>query len=285
MPPIRKYCLSSECARITPGSALFFAQEVPVMNNRSIGNIVKTSVVATFLAAIVGPLLSGPTVGQAAHHAPTTPQSPGRNSPDRFDFLVRADFFAGFAGDHAALKRAMQVCEDTLARNPKHPEALVWRGSGLVFLAGQAFQQGDARKGVELWDRGLNEMDRAVELDPGSVGVLIPRGASLLTASRFVPDKSAGRALLEKGVGDYEKVLEIQKPYFSKLSSHARAELLFGLAEGAARLGNKEKATIYFRRIVSECKDSGRERQAAVWLEKGALSNTDAMSCTGCHTK
>jgi tetratricopeptide (TPR) repeat protein len=179
----------------------------------------------------------------------------------------------------------MKVCEDTLAKSPNHAEALVWHGGGLVFIAGRAFQRGDFRKGAELWDRGLQEMDRAIELEPGNVGVLIPRGATLLEASRFVPDKAAQRELLEKGVGDYERVLDLQKAYFGKLSGHARGELLYGLAEGCLRLGNTEKARAYFQRIVSECKDSGRQPQAATWLDKGKLTGTDAMSCTGCHKK
>ncbi len=255
------------------------------MNKRTT-TILKTLIIAAFIAAIPSLLFVGSTVGQAAQVASTKLQSPpGSNSRERFDFLVRADFFAGFAGDQAALERGMKVCEDTLAKNPNHAEALVWHGGGLVFLAGQAFQKGDIRKGVELWDRGLKQMDRAVELEPGNVGVVIPRGASLLTASRFVQDKAAGRALLEKAVGDYERVLELQKPYFARLSGHARGELLFGLAEGWARLGNTEKARMYFQRIVSECKDSGHQPQAAAWLEKGTLAGTDPMSCTGCHKK
>jgi hypothetical protein len=36
---------------------------------------------------------------------------------------------------------------------------------------------------------------------------------------------------------------------------------------------------------VNECKDSIREKQANAWLEKGVLPATDAMSCSGCHTK
>lgn len=254
---------------------------------RSTTTILKTLIIAAFIAASPSLFFDGRAVGQAAQKASTKPQSfpPGSDSRERFDFLVRADFFAGFAGDQAALDRGMKVCEDTLAKNPNHAEALVWHGGGLVFNAGQAFQKGDIRKGVELWDRGLREMDRAVELEPTNVGVLIPRGASLLTASRFVQDKDAGRALLEKGAGDYEKVLELQKPYFARLSGHARGELLFGLAEGWARLGNTEKARAYFQRIVSECKDSGRHPQAAAWLEKGTLAGTDPMSCTGCHAK
>ena len=71
----------------------------------------------------------------------------------------------------------MATCERYLAANPNHAEALVWHGSGLVFRAGEAFRQGDAVRGGELWMRGLEEMRRAVELEPDNVGVRVPRGA------------------------------------------------------------------------------------------------------------
>lgn len=237
----------------------------------------KALVVAGFIAAAVVSLRTG--------HAGAAPQTPPAQARERFDFLVRADFFAGYAGDQAALDRGMKVCEDTLRKNANHAEALVWHGGGLVFIAGQAFREADLRKGSELWDQGLKEMDRAVDLEPSNVGVLIPRGATLLTASRFVQDKNAQGAMLEKGVRDYERVLEIQKPYFATLSSHARSELLFGLAEGSMRLGDSGKARGYFQRIATECKDSMREKQATAWLQRGVLPPTDPMSCSGCHTK
>jgi hypothetical protein len=246
--------------------------------------MLKRLIVDGFIAAAAISYSSGTTAGQAGTAKPQSAHTQSQPH-ERFDFLVRADFFAGYAGDQAALDRGMKVCEDTLAKNPNHAEALVWHGGGLVFIAGQAFQRADFRKGADLWDRGLQEMDRAIELDPGSVGVLIPRGATLLQASRFVADKTAQHGLLEKGVGDYERVLELQKVYFGKLSGHARGELLYGLAEGSVRLGNTQKARVYFQRIVNECKDSGRQSQAATWLEKGTMTGTDSMSCTGCHKR
>src|ERR1700730_8741854 len=85
---------------------------------------------------------------------------------ERFDKVVRGDFFAGFAGDKAALDRGMKACEEKLAENPKHAEAMVWHGSGLVFLAGQAFQKGDFGTGGPLWDKGMKEMDGAALLEP-----------------------------------------------------------------------------------------------------------------------
>lgn len=247
----------------------------------------KKLIVAAFIPAAAIAFFSGSTVGQSATPGAVKPQTSQARTDSRvrFDYLVRADFFAGLAGDQARFEKAMKVCEDALSKNANHAEALVWHGGGLIWLAAQAFQKADIRKGTDLWDRGMNEMDRAVELQPNNVGVLIPRGAVLLPTSRFVRDVGVQRALLEKAVGDYEKVLEIQKPYFAKLSSHSRSELLFGLAEGSARLGNNGKARAYFQRIVNECKDSAREKQAAEWLEEGVLAPTDPMSCSGCHTK
>ena len=105
----------------------------------------------------------------------------------RFDMQVRNDFFTGFGGDAAALERGMKACEQVLAQNPKHAEALVWHGGGLFYMSGQLFRKGDMSKGMELYERGLTEMNDAVALAPENVGVLIPRGATLLTASRTMP--------------------------------------------------------------------------------------------------
>lgn len=89
------------------------------------------------------------------------------------------------AGDQARFDRAMKLCEETLSRNPRHAEALVWHGAGLMFLAGQAFRRNDPQTGRTLWERGLREMDEAVGLAPENVGVLIPRGATLRRAWCF----------------------------------------------------------------------------------------------------
>src|SRR5438132_1504080 len=112
-------------------------------------------------------------------------------APQRFDYLVRADFFAGIAGDEARMKRAIDLCEKLLAENPNHAEALVWHGASLLGQAGTAFQKGDAATGRPLFDRGLAEMNRAVALSPDNPGVLIPRAAVLFEATRTMPAEMA----------------------------------------------------------------------------------------------
>jgi tetratricopeptide (TPR) repeat protein len=206
----------------------------------------------------------------------------GQQAPVRFDMVVRGDFFAGFAGDAARLQRGMETCERALADNPKHAEALVWHGSGLGYQAGMAFQQGDAQHGMELWTRALAEMDEAVALEPDNVAVRIPRGAMLLQATRNMPPQAAN-PLIEKALGDYERTLELQTPYFSTLGDHPKGELLFGLAEGYSRLGNQEKARAYFERLVTDAPASGQTPKAREWLANGVLPKTTGLGCVGCH--
>jgi len=210
--------------------------------------------------------------------------SPAQQQPanQRFDYLVRADFFAGAAGDEARLARAMELCERTLADNPKHPEAMVWHGAGLLVRAGQAFQKGDMATGGPLFDRGIKEMNEAVALAPDNPGVLIPRAATLFEATRGMPSEMA-RPLLQSAVVNYEHVLEIQQATWSKLGDHPRGELLFGLAEGSARLGDQEKARMYFERLMADAPTSGQAPRAKAWMETGTVPKANGLGCVGCH--
>src|SRR5258708_6969465 len=185
---------------------------------------------------------------------------------DRFDLKVRNYFFAGFAGNATAIAKGMKMCEEALAENPKHAEAMVWHGAGLYVQAGKAFQGGDQQKGMELYQRGMKELDGAVALAPENIGVRIPRGAVLFTGSRFVPP-DARRALIEKAISDYEKAYEVQGPNLDQMPSHPRGELLIGLADGYSRLGDQEKARGFFEQIQASLKGTAYEKSANLWME------------------
>lgn len=123
----------------------------------------------------------------------------------RFDLIVREDIFAGFNGDDKAMQRGVAKCDEVLAKNPKHAEAMVWRGSAKVFQAGQAFSKGNAGVGMQLWTAGLKDVDKAVELEPENIAVRIPRAAVLMPASANVPAFMA-KPLVEKAKADFEKI-------------------------------------------------------------------------------
>jgi hypothetical protein len=211
----------------------------------------------------------------------STTRSAPAQTPVRFDYKVREDFFAGLTGDTARFARGMKTCEEVLAANSKDADALVWHGVGLFSQSGQAFQGGDQAKGMELWTRGLKEMQTAVELAPDDPGTRIPRGAALLAGSRFAPEAMA-RPLLKDALGDYEHVYEIQKPYFATIGTHPRGELLFGLAEGYSRFGNGEKAQFYFEQIKSDLPNTAYAQRADLWLTTKSLP-ANQTGCVGCH--
>jgi tetratricopeptide (TPR) repeat protein len=207
-----------------------------------------------------------------------------RSAPaqDRFDLKVRNDFFAGYAGDKDALARGMKACEAALAADPKNAEAMVWHGSGVLVEAQALFASGDAQKAMPVWMRGLQEMQAAVDLAPDSVGVRIPRGAVLLTASHYIPDAGISKPLIVAGVSDYQHTYDLQKEHFSTLGSHPRGELLLGLADGYSRLGDEEKAAAYFDEIARTLPGTVYAKRANAWKETKSLP-VEQTSCVGCH--
>jgi tetratricopeptide (TPR) repeat protein len=200
----------------------------------------------------------------------------------RFDYLVRADFFAGAAGDEARLAHVIEICEQALEKNPNHAEARVWHGAALLVRAGQAFQKGDMSAGGPLFDRGIKEMNEAAALAPNNPGVLIPRGAVLLQATQNMSPQMA-KPLLQSALDNYERALEIQAATFAALGDHAKGELLFGLAEGYSRLGDADTARRYFERVIADAPTSGQTPKARAWLETGSIPKTSGFSCVGCH--
>jgi len=200
----------------------------------------------------------------------------------RFDYLVRGDFFAGITGDEARLQKALDVCDRALADNPKHAEALVWHGAIVLAKAAQAFQKGDMAAGGQMFSRGMQEMNDAVALAPDNPGVLIPRAAVLIEATKSMAPYM-GRPLLESAVTNYEHVLDVQAASWPTLGDHGKGELLFGLAEASARLGRQDKARAYFERLIKDAPSSGQSPRAKAWLETGTMPKTSGMGCVGCH--
>lgn len=202
--------------------------------------------------------------------------------PDRFDHKVRNDFFAGFTGNREALERAMKVANETIASNPNHAEALVWHGAGLYFQAGQAFQSGDSQKGMELYGKAMSQMDRAVEIAPDNIGVRIPRGAALLAATASQTMNERVRSEVKRAVDDYQRAYDLQKETLGEIGEHPLGQLLIGLGDGYSRLGDQEKAKVYFDQIDARLPGSAWAKRAASWRQNGKLTLQE-QQCIGCH--
>ena len=149
-------------------------------------SIAATAVIAEILA--IGPLTARLTDAR-------TGQDPaqGTASPQRFDMIVREDFFSGFAGNSEALERGMRKCEEVLDKDPRNAEALVWHGSGLSFSAKKEFMAGNLEKGRQIQAQGVQEMNEAVAMKPEAVAVLIPRASVFLSAALHVPSPEVAK--------------------------------------------------------------------------------------------
>jgi hypothetical protein len=200
---------------------------------------------------------------------------------ERFDKLVREDIFDGLRGDKESLKRGMDRCEEELKKNPKHAEAMVWRGAGRVFQAGQLFGEKKINEAFPIWNSGLKDMDDAVKLEPKNVGVRIPRAAVLINAGRNAPP-AMGKPLLEKVKEDYETIRKLHGDKIGTIGTHPRGELHMGLADVYRVMGDREKSIQELETIVKEMPGTKYETRAKEWLAAKPEAKL-AHSCIGCH--
>lgn len=201
----------------------------------------------------------------------------------RFDYQVRDDLFAGFQGDDEALTRGMKKCEEVLAIDPKHAEALVWLGSGQVYLSGKNFSKGNAIEGMKNWQVGIKNMDMAAELEPENIGVLIPRAAVLMPASRGLP-AAIGKPVLESVLKSFDRVYSIQKDSLDKIGEHPLGELRMGLADVNRRLGKLDESRVHLQSLTKELPNTEYAVEAQKWLDAKPTEKL-AHNCIGCHTK
>jgi len=201
----------------------------------------------------------------------------------RFDFKVREDMFAGMDGDTVAFDRAMKLVADTLAADPNHAEALVWRGDGRLFLAGQAFQRGAIGEGQGLAGQGIADMNRAVSLAPNDIAVRVPRGSGLMPYARGLRrfDRVEADRLMSIAIGDFEFVLAASASSWSTMKGHGRGELLGALAEGWLTLGDAAKANVYLDRMAADLPGTTYAKNAA--LRRADPAARVPLTCLGCH--
>jgi hypothetical protein len=100
--------------------------------------------------------------------------------------------------------------------------------------------------------------------------------------SQYLPGEAA-RPLIEKGLTDYEKAYSVQGPDLSRLGTHKSGELMIGMADAYARLGQQDQAQQWFERIQKDLPGTPYAKSAAIWLETKTLAPRQA-GCLSCHT-
>ena len=203
------------------------------------------------------------------------------DAQERFDYQVRDDMSRAFAGNAAAFKSAMATIEEKLKEHPDHAEALVWRGGGRSFMAGRAFAAGDIEGARAMAAAGMADLDRAFALEPGNIGVLVPRAAVLLALARNQRDAARTRELAAQAAANFETALALRRNAFDRLGQHNRGEYLSGLAESWALAGDQERSERYLRRILAELPESRYAERAAAKLAN--WDDRQPLNCQSCH--
>jgi hypothetical protein len=209
--------------------------------------------------------------------------SPAAAPSRELEFAVRGDMFAGMAGDTTAFDRAMKACDVALAADPKNAVALVWHATGMYFRSSLAFRSGDVAGGNSLREQARKEMDEGVALRPNSVDILIPRATVLQMQAAHTPDAQIAKRVWQRSTDDFEKAVQLQADGFDKLPVHSRGELLGGLAEGYAGLGDSTKARAYLTRLTKEMSDTLYGQKAKTLLAADSLPRPLGVTCIGCH--
>jgi hypothetical protein len=168
------------------------------------------------------------------------PRSRGPVPQDTLD-----DFIAGFNGDKEAMGRAMKSTDEILAKDPNNVEALAWNSSGKSAQCGEAFQSGDFKKGMQLWNDGKAGLNRAVDLAPENVSVRIVRGKTMLESSLHDPMPASSREAAEMAVGDLETALDLMGDTLAKADAAFRQEMYAWLYQAASKAGDAEIAEKY----------------------------------------
>jgi hypothetical protein len=184
-----------------------------------------------------------------------------------FERRVRDDYFAALRGDEAALARVERVCDEVLAREPQHAEALVWKGSVLAVRSGKAYRGLSIRTGQRLWDQSLALMARARELEPGNASIMLARGQCLIHMAGFHLDRRVRRELTALGVQDLTGVMPLIAERFPRWTPSEQGELLTTLAQGHDRLGQTEQARVLYQRVLDELPGTPHAQRAKGWMD------------------
>ena len=249
--------------------------------------MIRPMLVAGFMAVMVGSIPAETSLAMIIGDDAPRPAAPAAKpavppaAHERFDKLVREDLFAGFGGDDERLAVGLARCDATLAADPKHAEALVWRGAVRVFQSSKLFGKGRFLAGMELWNGGIKDMDDAVALAPDNPGVRIPRAAVLMPAARSAP-AAMGRPLLKRVLDDYQTMARLQADHLDKLGKHPLGELRMGLADAYRANGDLPRSREQLELVRKQLPDTDYAERAGKWLAAKPDAPL-AHQCIGCH--
>lgn len=196
---------------------------------------------------------------------------------------LREDLFAGFlANDIERHNRGMQKVEDLLAANPKAPDVIAWKGTGVMTRAVKAYESGDRATFDRHYKEAINLLDEAHRMAPSSEGVFAIYGGTLAVFAPKLPPEHQ-KAAWEKMRQMYSGLYNAQAKTIEQMPLHFKGEVYAALAESEHRLGNAESSRFWLEKIVKSMPESPYQRTAAQWLANPEATNRSRLVCQTCH--
>ena len=190
----------------------------------------------------------------------------------RVSTWVREDLFAGYMdGDMTRHAAGMKKLDAILAGNPKAADAVAWKAASTLLAAVRSAEAGDTLK----FDREF-AASHALYQQAASIAQEIPdyRGAVLaitggsftIFADRLPPQHRA--AAWQRVRENYTALRDLQQPNFNTFPPHFRGEVMAGLAQAAARLGEAETARTLTAELVQALPGTPYAVFGKRWLDK-----------------
>ncbi len=164
----------------------------------------------------------------------------------------------GARGDKDAVKHSKALLEKLVELEPGNATARAWYGSVLTLCGRDAWLPIEK---MRLVQKGLIEMDRAVELAPDDVAIRLLRARNGLSLPGVFHR-------LNTSIGDLEHVLSLQKAHPGTVGPGTLRGVLLELGRAYGKAGDKKKARHCLEELTTRFPRSAEAAQAAKILER-----------------
>ncbi len=163
----------------------------------------------------------------------------------------------GAQGDKDAVKRSRALLEKLVGLEPGNAAARAWYGSVLTLCGRDAWLPIEK---MRLVQKGLNEMDRAVQLAPDDVAIRLLRARNGLSLPGVFHR-------LDTSIGDLEHVLSLEKAHPGTVGPGTLRGVLLELGRAYGKAGDKKKARQRLEELTTRFPRSAEAAQAEKILE------------------
>ena len=215
-------------------------------------------VFATAIAALLG-FGAHATAQGAAEQAPTTPTQAaqgsirlevGQHGYRGFERLVMDDYLKAARGDELSRQRLVRACDAAIETDPRHAEAIAWRGAARMFEAASASEAGDFMAAMNHVNVALNDLKAARELEPENPGVRIIAAQTLLSLAANHPIEAMAKNYAKQGIEDALAGLGKLYPIWNQQPADTKARLMIGIAQAHEKLGQAQQARDWYNRAI-----------------------------------